>query len=82
MSKSEITLEEAIQYLKEASEREKNKQFRKFVESAIIILQHVAQNEEDIGLFIDVFLDIVDEYLRTKNQYVLVEALSFFAFDE
>ena len=82
MSKSKISLEEAIQYLKEASEHEKNKQFRKFAESAIIILQHVAQNEEDIGLFIDVFLDIADEYLRTKNQYVLVEALRFFPFDE
>ena len=82
MSESEVTLEEAIQYLKEASEHEKNKQFRKFVESAIIILQHVAHNEEDIGLFIDVFVDIADEYLRTNNQYVLVEALRFFAFDE
>jgi len=82
MSESEVTLEEAIKYMKEASEHEKNKQFRKFVESAIIILQHVAQNEEDIGLFIDFFVDIVDEYLRTKNQYVLVEALSLFAFDE
>jgi hypothetical protein len=82
MSKSEITLEEAIKYLKEASEHKKNKQFRKFVESAIIILQHVAHNEEDIGLFIDVFVDIADEYLRTKNHYVLVEALRFFAFDE
>ena len=51
MSKSKFSLEETIQYLKEASEHKKNKQFRKFVESAIIILQHVAQNEEDIGLF-------------------------------
>jgi ribosomal protein L22 len=75
-------LAEAIQYLKEVAEHEKSKRFRKFVESAIIILQHVAQNEEDIGLFIDVFLDIADEYLRTKNQYVLIEALRFFAFDE
>ena len=82
MSESGAVLKEAIQYLKEASEREKNKQFRKFVESAIIILQHVAQNEEDIGLFIDVFVDIADEYLRTKNQYVLIEALRFFTFDE
>jgi len=82
MSKSKFSLEETIQYLKEASEHKKNKQFRKFVESAIIILQHVAQNEEDIGLFIDVFVDIADEYLRTKNQYVLVEALRFFSFDE
>ena len=82
MSKSKISLEEAIQYLKEASEHEKNKRFQKFVEGAIIILQHVAQNEEDIGLFIDVFVDIADEYLRTKNQYVLVEALRFFPFDE
>jgi len=30
MSKSEITLEEAIQYLKEAAEHEKNKRFQKF----------------------------------------------------
>ena len=82
MSKSKISLEEAIQYLKEASEHEKNKQFRKFAESAIIILQHVAQNEEDIGLFIDVFLDVADEYLLTKNHYVLVEALRLFSFDD
>ena len=81
MSKSKMSLEEAIKYMKEVSEHEKNKQLRKFVESAIIILQHVAQSE-DIGLFIDVFVNIVDEYLLTKNQYVLIEVLRFLAFDE
>jgi len=30
MSESEITLEEAIKYLKEAAEHEKNKRFQKF----------------------------------------------------
>ena len=82
MSKNEITLEEAMQYLKEASEHERNKQFHKFIEGAIIILQHVAQKEEDIGLFIDVFLDVADEYLLTKNHYVLVEALRLFSFGD
>jgi len=82
MSKSKISLEETIQYLKEAAEHEKNKRFQKFAESAIIILQHVAQNEEDIGLFIDVFLDVADEYLLTKNHYVLVEALRLFSFGD
>jgi len=32
---SEITLDEAIKYMKDASEREKNKQFSKFIEEAI-----------------------------------------------
>jgi len=79
MSKSEITLEEAIQYLKEASEHEKNKQFRKFVEGAILILQHFAETGADLGLdlLLDVLLDTTDEYLQTKNSQLLNEALQF-----
>ena len=33
---------------------------------------------EGLDLLIDILVDITDEYLRTKSQYVLVEALSFF----
>jgi len=77
MSESEITLEEAIQYLKEASEHENNKQFSKFVEGVVEILTYFAQNETDLGLLIDVLLDTTDEYLQTKNQRVLYEALHF-----
>ena len=82
MSESKVVLKEVIQYLKEASEYEKNRRFNKFVEGAITLLQHVTQNEDGLGLFIDVLVDITDEYLRTKNQYVLIEALRFFEFDE
>ena len=77
MSESEITLEEAIKYLKEASEHEKNKQFSKFVEGVVEILTYFAQNETDLGLFIDVLLDTTDEYLQTKNPELLKEALNY-----
>jgi len=79
MSETEVTLEEAIKYFKEASEHEKNKQFRKFVEGAILILQHFAETGADLGLdlLLDVLLDTTDEYLQTKNQRVLYEALHF-----
>jgi len=79
MSETEISLEEAMQYMKEASEHEKNKQFRKFVEGAILILQHFAETDADLGLelLIDILLDTTDEYLRTKNKHVLSEALHF-----
>jgi hypothetical protein len=77
MSESEITLEEAIQYLKEASEHEKNKQFQKFVEGAILILQHFAETDANLDLLIDILLDTTDEYLQTKNPQLLKEALHF-----
>jgi len=79
MSKNEITLEEAIKYLKEASEHEKNKQFHKFIEGAILILQHFAETGANLGLDLltDILLDTTDEYLRTKNKHVLYEALQF-----
>jgi len=82
MDNSKITLAEAIQYLKEAAEHENSKRFHKFVERAIIILQYFAEIDANLDLLIAVFLDIADEYLRTKNQYVLIEALHFLAFDE
>jgi hypothetical protein len=84
MNESEISLKEAIQYMKEASAHEKNKQFRKFVEGAILILQHFAETGADLGLdpLLDVLLDTTDEYLRTKNKHVLSEALHFLNFDE
>jgi len=78
MSESEITLEEAIKYMKEASEHEKSKQFNKFVESSIIILQYFAETGANLNILISVLVDITDEYLYTKNPRVLVEALSFF----
>jgi len=79
MNESEISLEEVIQYLKEASEHEKKKQFSKFVEGAILILQHFAETGADLGLdpLLDVLLDTTDEYLQTKNPQLLNEALHF-----
>ncbi|NAY82446.1 MAG: hypothetical protein GU362_06185 [Thaumarchaeota archaeon] len=84
MIESELSLEEAIQYMKEASEHEKNKQFRKFVEGAILILQHFAETGADLGLdlLIDILLDTTDEYLQTKNLQLLSEALHFLNLDE
>jgi len=82
MSQSEITLEEAIKYLKDASEHENNKQFRKFVEGAILILQHFAETDANLDLLIDILLDTTDEYLQTKNQSVLYEALHFLNLDD
>ena len=84
MSESEISLEEAIQYLKEASEHEKNKQFRKFAEGAILILQHFAETGADLGLdlLIGILLDTTDEYLQTKNKRILEEALHFLNLDD
>jgi len=82
MSDSEITLEEAIKYLKDASEHEKNKQFHKFVEGAILILQHFAETDANLDLLIDILLDITDDYLQTKNPQLLSEALHFLNLDE
>jgi len=78
MSESEITLEEAIRYLKEASEHEKNKQFQKFVEGAIVLLKYFAETDvEGLDLLTNVLLDTTDEYLQTKNPQLLSEALQF-----
>ena len=79
MSESEITLEEVIQYLKEASEHEKNEQFRKFVEGAILILKHFEELDADLGLelLIGILLDITDDYLETKDKQILEEAMYF-----
>ena len=82
MSQSEITLEEAIKYLKDASEHENNKQFRKFVEGAILILQHFAETDANLDLLIDILLDTTDDYLQTKNPQLLSEALHFLNLDE
>ena len=84
MSESEISLEKAIQYLKEASEHEKNKQFRKFIEGAILILQHFAETGANLGLdlLINILLDTTDEYLQTKNPQLLSEALQFLNLDD
>ena len=82
MSESEITLEEAIQYLKETSKHEKNKRFNKFVEGVVEILTYFAQNETDLELLIDVLLETTDEYLQTKNPQLLSEALQFLNLDE
>jgi len=77
MSETEITLEEAIKYMKEASEHEKNKQFQKFVEGAIIILQHFAETDANLDLLIELFLGLTDDYLQTKNPELLNEALNY-----
>jgi len=82
MSESELYLEEAIKYLKKASEHEKNKLFKKFVEGAILILQHFAETDANLDLLIDILLDTTDEYLQTKNQQVLSEALHFLNLDD
>jgi len=79
MSETEISLEEAMQYMKEASEHEKNKQFRKFVEGAILILKHFEELNADLGLdlLLGILLDITDDYLETKDKQILEEALHF-----
>jgi len=83
MSENEITLEEVIQYLKDASEHENNKRFNKFVEGAIILLEHFAETDvEGLELLIYVLLDTTDEYLQTKNPQLLSEALQFLNLDE
>jgi len=84
MSESEVTLEEAIQYLKEASAHEKNKQFRKFVEGAILILKFFEETGATLGLdlLIGILLDTTDEYLQTKNKRILEEALHFLNLDD
>jgi len=84
MSESEISLEEAIQYLKEASAHEKNEQFRKFVEGAILILKFFEETDADLGLdlLIGILLDITDDYLETKDKQILEEALRFLNLDD
>jgi len=78
MSESEVTLEEAIKYMKEASEHEKNKRFQKFVEGAIVLLKYFAETDvEGLELLINVLLDTTDEYLQTKNPQLFSEALHF-----
>jgi len=83
MSETEISLEEAIQYMKEASKHEKNKQFQKFVEGAIVLLKYFAETDvEGLDLLINVLIDTTDEYLQTKNPQLLSEALQFLNLDE
>jgi len=83
MSESEISLEEAIKYLKEVSEHEKNKRFQKFVEGAIVLLKYFAETDvEGLDLLINVLIDTTDEYLQTKNPQLLSEALQFLNLDD
>jgi len=83
MSETEISLEEAIQYMKEASKHEKNKRFQKFVEGAIVLLKYFAETDvEGLDLFTNVLLDTADEYLQTKNPQLLSEALQFLNLDD
>jgi len=78
MSESELSLEEAIKYLKEVSEHEKNKRFQKFVEGAIVLLKYFTETDvEGLNLLINVLIDTTDEYLQTKNPQLLSEALQF-----
>jgi len=83
MSESELSLEEAIRYLKEVSEHEKNKRFQKFVEGAVVLLKYFAETDvEGLNLLINVLLDTTDEYLQTKNLQLLSEALQFLNLNE
>jgi len=68
---SEITLDEAIRYMKEASEREKNEQFSKFIEEAIELIKLYGDYEAEI--LIELFLELTDEYIQTKNAELLKE---------
>ena len=68
---SEITLDEAIKYLQEASEREKNEQFSKFIEEAIELIKLYGDYEAEI--LIELFLELTDEYIQTKNAELLKE---------
>ena len=78
MSETEISLEEAIIYMKEVSKHEKNKRFHKFVEGAIVLLNYFAETDvEGLDLLINVLLDTTDEYLQTKNPELLKEALNY-----
>ena len=74
---SEITLDEAIKYMKEASEREKNKQFSKFIEEAIELIQLYGEYELEIETLIELVLELTDEYIQTKNAELLKEMIEF-----
>ena len=73
---SEITLDEAIRYMKEASEREKNEQFSKFIEEAIELIKLYGDYEAEI--LIELFLELTDEYIQTKNAELLKEMVDDF----
>ena len=74
---SKITLDEAIKYMKEASEREKNEQFSKFIEEAIELIQLYEDYELEIETLIELFLELTDEYIQTKNAELLKEMIEF-----
>jgi len=73
---SEITLDEAIRYMKEASEREKNEQFSKFVEESIELIKLYGDYEAET--LIELFLELTDEYIQTKNAELLKEMVDDF----
>jgi hypothetical protein len=73
---SEITLDETIRYLKEASEREKNEQFSKFVEESIELIKLYGDYEAET--LIELFLELTDEYIQTKNAELLKEMVEDF----
>jgi len=68
---SEITLDEAIKYMKEASEREKNEQFSKFIEEFIELIKLYGDYKAET--LIELFLELTDEYIQTKNAELLKE---------
>jgi len=74
---SEITLDEAIRYMEEASEREKNKQFSKFIAEAIELIQLYGDYELEAETLIELFLELTDEYIQTKNDELLKEMIEF-----
>jgi len=74
---SKITLDEAIKYMEEASEREKNERFSKFIEQSVELLKLFGSQELEVEPFIELFIDITDEYMKTKNAEFLKEMLNF-----
>jgi len=73
---SEITLDEAIRYMKEASEHEKNEQFSKFIEESIELIKLYGDYEAET--LIELFLELTDEYIQTKNAELLKEMVDDF----
>jgi len=66
---SEIILDEAIKYMKDASEREKNKQFSKFIEEAIELIKLYDDYKLETGTLIELFIELTDEYKQRTPNY-------------
>ena len=69
--RKKFTVDDVIKYLQEASEREKNEQFSKFIEEAIELIK--LYGDYEIETLIELFLELTDEYIQTKNAELLKE---------